>query len=39
MKKWENPIISELSIDETFIVSDYVTYCDWNGATTLGLGN
>ena len=39
MKKWGNPILSELGIDKTFVVSDYITICNWNEAETLGLGN
>ena len=39
MKKWESPIVSELGIDKTFAISNYITECYWNGAETLGLGN
>ena len=39
MKKWENAVVLELGIDETFAVSDYITICNWDGAETLGLGN
>ena len=40
MKKWGNPILSELGIDKTFVVSDYTTICNWDGgAENLGLGN
>ena len=33
MKKWENPIISELGIDKTFETL-YVDYCDWEESVT-----
>lgn len=39
MRKWESPIVSELGIDKTFVVSDYITTCNWNEAETLDLGN
>ena len=39
MKKWESPIISELGIDKTFVVSDYIANCNWDGVTGYGVGN
>ena len=39
MKKWETPEVSNLSLDKTNTVSDYIAICNWDGAVTLGLGN
>lgn len=39
MKKWESPIVSELGVEKTYVESDYITICNWDGAVNLGLGN
>lgn len=39
MKKWTNPEVMELGIDSTNQESDYVTFCNWDGAITVGVGN
>lgn len=39
MKKWETPEVSNLSLDKTANMSDYITKCTWNEAETLGVGN
>lgn len=38
-KLWSNAEVVELGIDKTFVVSDYIYTCNWNGAEVLGLGN
>lgn len=39
MKKWENPNVLQLNLQETFVESDYITICNWTGFTTYGQGN
>lgn len=39
MKKWEKPEVSNLSLDKTANVSDYITQCYWNGTMPAGVGN
>ena len=37
-KEWSTPELRDLSVDLTSAI-EYVDYCTWNGAETLGLGN
>ena len=39
MKKWETPMLVDLAVSGTEVVSDYITTCNWDGAVNLGLGN
>lgn len=37
-KEWSTPELRDLSVDLTKTI-EYVDYCTWNEAETLGLGN
>ena len=37
-KKWSTPELRDLSVDLTRS-TEYVDFCEWNGAEILGLGN